>query len=328
MGPTLYEPIPPLPPASPLGRPYTRGFQETHGRVGYEDGVPWNYPCTIAGEFAKHGYQTQAIGKLHVYPERSLIGFHHVILHDGWLGLPGEPGRDPELFDDYIPWLRQQLGREADYSEHGIDVNSVVARPWDKPEYVHPTNFVVAQAIHFLRRRDPRMPYFLFLSFRAPHPPYDPPAWAFEQYVDTDMSPVPVGDWAEIFDPYASSRPDASVARMDPRVLHRARSGYYGHMSHVDQQVNRFLDTLVEYGLRENTYVCFVSDHGEMMGDHHLFRKGVPYEGSARVPLILTGPPTSGIKHGATYRQVLELRDVMPTLLDCANLPVPDCVEG
>ena len=77
-----------------------------------------------------------------------------------------------------------------------------------------------------------------------------------------------------------------------------------------------------------DTYVCFVSDHGEMLGDHHLFRKGWPYEGSAHVPLILSGPPGSGIRPDAAHDSVVELRDVMPTLLDCAGLPVPASVEG
>nr|WP_235502556.1 MULTISPECIES: sulfatase-like hydrolase/transferase [unclassified Kitasatospora] len=48
-------------------------------------------------------------------------------------------------------------------------------------------------------------------------------------------------------------------------------------MSHIDQQINRFLMALDEHGLREDTYIAFTSDHGEMMGDHHMFRKGYPY---------------------------------------------------
>ena len=59
---------------------YTGLGQRTHGRVGYQDGVPWDYPVTIAGEFTRHGYQTQAVGKMHVYPERSQMGFQNVIL--------------------------------------------------------------------------------------------------------------------------------------------------------------------------------------------------------------------------------------------------------
>ncbi len=308
---------------------YTGLTQRTHGRVGYRDGVPWDYPVTIASEFTRHGYQTQAIGKLHVYPERSQMGFQNVILHDGFLHFARRRDRDYDLVDDYLPWLRQQLGYDADYFDHGVNCNSVVARPWDKPEHLHPTNFIVTQAIDFLRRRDPRKPFFLFLSFHRPHPPYDPPAWAFEMYVNRSMPDVPVGDWVDVFAPYADPhRPDAFVGEIDPHVLHRARAGYYGHMTHIDHQINRFMEVLHEFRLLDNTYVCFVSDHGEMMGDHHLFRKGYPYEGSALVPLILKGPRDSGILPNAVHDQVIELRDIMPTLLDCAGLPIPETVEG
>src|SRR5947209_8711340 len=143
------------------------------------------------------------------------------------------------------------------------------------------------------------------------------------------MPVPPVGDWIDLFatrdDPH---RPDAQVATLDPLVLHRARAGYYGHMTHIDHQINRFLEVLQEFGLRESTYVCFVSDHGEMMGDHHLYRKSLPYEGSARVPLILQGPRDSGMRRGSGVSPVIELRDIMPTLLECAGLPVPESVEG
>ena len=155
---------------------YTGLSQDHHGRVGYQARVPWNYETTLAGEFTRAGYQTQAIGKMHVYPERSQMGFQSVVLHDGYLFSSRQSGRDYDLLDDYVPWLRQQLGRDADYLDHGVNCNSSVARPWDKAEYLHPTNFIVTQALEFLRRRDPRKPFFLYLSFHRPHPPYDPPA--------------------------------------------------------------------------------------------------------------------------------------------------------
>jgi arylsulfatase len=308
---------------------YTGLSQRTHGRVGYQDGVPWNYPVTIASEFTRHGYQTQAVGKLHVYPERSQIGFQNVILHDGFLHFARRRTHNYDLIDDYLPWLRQQLGYDADYFDHGVNCNSVVARPWDKPEHLHPTNFVVTQAIDFLRRRDPRKPFFLYMGFHRPHPPYDPPAWAFEQYLHQPMPDVPVGDWVDVFDAYADPyRHNCFIGQIDPRTLHRARAGYYGHMTHIDHQLNRFFEVLQEYGQYQNTYICFTSDHGEMLGNHHMFRKCYPYEGSARVPLILKGPADSDIRMTTTLDQVIELRDIMPTLLDCAGLPIPETVEG
>jgi arylsulfatase A-like enzyme len=303
--------------------------QRSHGRVGYRDGVPWNYDTTLAGEFTRHGYQTQAIGKMHVYPERSQVGFQHVILHDGFLHFARRRERNFGLIDDYLPWLRERLGPDADYFDHGVNCNSVVARPWDKPEHLHPTSYVVTQAIDFLRRRDPRKPFFLYLSFHRPHPPYDPPAWAFEQYVNQPMPDPPVGDWVDLYAPYASPYdPTSPVGQIDPRVLLRARAGYYGHMTHIDHQLNRFFEVLQEFGQRDNSYILFTSDHGELMGDHHLFRKSLPYEGSARIPLLLKGPRQSGIRPGITIDAVVELRDVMPTLLDCAGLPIPPSVEG
>jgi arylsulfatase A-like enzyme len=304
--------------------------QERTGKVGYRDGEPWDYPVTIASEFTRHGYQTQAIGKLHVFPERSQIGFQNVILHDGFLHYARRNQHELGMVDDYIPWLRERLGPHADYFDHGVNCNSYVARPWDKPEHLHPTNFVATQAVDFLRRRDPRKPFFLMLSFHRPHPPYDPPAWAFEQYLDAPMPPPQIGDWHQLFEPHAQpGRPDALYDPGVPeRLLRRARAGYYGHMTHIDHQLNRFFETLAEYGQRENSVICFVSDHGEMMGDHHLFRKGYPYEGSARVPLLLKAPHSAGIRPGSVHHQVAELRDVMPTLLECAGLPVPDTVDG
>src|SRR5689334_11843723 len=59
--------------------------QRTHGRVGYLDMVPWDYKDTLAACFTRAGWQTEAVGKMHVYPERERAGFEHVTLHDGYL---------------------------------------------------------------------------------------------------------------------------------------------------------------------------------------------------------------------------------------------------
>lgn len=302
---------------------------ETHGRVGYLDGVPWNYPITLAGEFTRHGYQTQAIGKMHVYPERSQVGFQNVILHDGFINYPRSQHHNYDEIDDYIPWLRQREGSEADYFSHGVHCNSNIARPWDRAENLHPTNFVTDQAVQFLRRRDPRKPFFLFLSYHRPHPPYDPPGWALAQYLDQKMPAPPVGNWVDEFSAYANPKdPNCKVGEIPAGLLQRARAGYYGHMTHIDYQINRFLWTLKEYDQLDNTYICFVSDHGEMMGDHHMFSKAYPYEGSARVPLILAGPRGGDLLSDARLDPLIALRDIMPTLLECAGLPIPETVEG
>lgn len=303
--------------------------QSHHGRIGYLDGQPWNYPTTIAGEFTRHGYQTEAIGKLHVFPERSQMGFQHVTLHDGFLHAVRQGDRALDATDDYLPWLRRERGSDVDYMDHGLDVNGVTTRPWDKPEYTHPSTWLASEANDFLRRRDPRKPFFLYLGFHRPHPPYDPPAWAFEQYRDQEMADPPLGDWISILEGEREDHlHDATVAHYPRRVLDRARAGYWGHMTHIDHQLHRFFEELRRSGQFDNTWICFVSDHGEMMGDHDMYRKGYPYEGSARVPLILKGPAGTDVQPGQQIDPVVELRDIMPTLLDCAGLPVPEGIDG
>ncbi|MCX6369067.1 MAG: arylsulfatase [Armatimonadetes bacterium] len=308
---------------------YTGLSQISTRKVGYRDGVPFDFPVTVASEFTKNGYQTQAIGKLHVFPERSQIGFQNVLLHDGYLHFARKKPRDVGLVDDYLPWLREKTGDpRADYFDNGVNCNSQVARPWDKDEALHPSTWIVSEAQDFLRRRDTRKPFFLYLGFHRPHPPYDPPQWAFDQYVHDPMPAPPVGDWAaEVLGSLDDSwRADPSVAKLSPRALQRARAGYFGHISHIDLLLNRFFETLAEYGLRQDTIICFVSDHGELLGDHNAFRKVLPYEGSVRVPFLLQGP---GIPRQTVISDaVAELRDVMPTLLDAAGLAVPEGLDG
>lgn len=300
----------------------------SHGRVGYQDGVPFDVQTTLAGEFKKAGYHTKAIGKMHLWPERVRAGFDDVTLHDGYLHHSRRRDRDQRSYDDYLTWLRDQAGTEAvaDYLDDGVHCNSMVARPWPREERLHPTSWAVTQAIDFLYRRDPTVPFFLYLSFHRPHPPYDPPQWAFDQFMAIPPHDVPVGDWVDDYASFRNDRrPDSHVAVYPEYDMHRAQAGYYGNMAHIDQQLERFFEALGEFGLRQDSYIAFTSDHGEMMGDHNMWRKGYPYEGSSRIPFILSGP---GIAAKSKLETVIELQDVMPTLLDLAGLPIPDGLDG
>ncbi|MGJ6980817.1 arylsulfatase [Aestuariimicrobium soli] len=310
---------------------FTGKAQENHGRVGYSEGVPFQeaHPVTMQGCLGEAGYQTQAIGKMHVYPERARCGFDNVTLHDGFLHFARQHGdRHLEANDDYLRWLRRQPGMaDADHTDHGVGCNSHIARPWDKPEAYHPTTWAVTEAIDFLDRRDPTVPFFLYLSFHRPHAPHDPPAYAFDQYRDAEMPEPPVGDWVDAF---ADHRKDFTAegehGAQHPDMHRRAVAGYYGNITHIDNQLNRFLEALSDHRVLANTAFVFVSDHGDMMGDHHFYRKTVPYEGSARVPFLVTLP--GGRPARPVADEVVELRDVLPTVLDIAGVPCPDGVDG
>ena len=308
--------------------------QKSHGRVGYEDGVSWNYKNTIASEFSKAGYHTQCIGKMHVYPERNLCGFHNIMLHDGYLHFArnkeGKASTQIEQCDDYLKWFREKKGHNVDLIDIGLDCNSWVSRPWGYEENLHPTNWVVNESIDFLRRRDPSKPFFLNMSFVRPHSPLDPPKFYFDMYKDEELPEHLMGDWANKEDEENRGK-DINCVKgiINKKTLKRAKAAYYGSITHIDHQIGRFLIALSEYGELNNTIFLFVSDHGDMMGDHNWFRKGIPYEGSTRVPFFIYDPGNllKG-KKGKVFDEVLELRDIMPTLLDFAHISIPDSVEG
>ena len=83
--------------------------------------------------------------------------------------------------------------------------------------------------------------------------------------------------------------------------------------------------------LFKNTWIVFTSDHGEMLGDHWLGAKSVFFEPSAHVPLIVRPPAADWSQHplqGVTCDELACLADVLPTMLGCANVAVPDGVDG
>ena len=310
--------------------------QQSTGRVGYEDKVPWDYKRTMPSEFAKAGYHTQAIGKMHVYPTRSLCGYHNVVLHDGYMHynrfkFNTLASESFDQTDDYLPWLRERAGSHIDITDLGLDCNSsTVARPWQLAEELHPTNWVTTQSIDFLRRRDPTKPFFLKMSFVRPHPPFDPPQVYYDMYKDLELPDSPVGDWVDTEDESRNGlNPVTAKGIVPKRRLSQAQAAYYGLITHIDHQIGRFLMAMEEYGVRDNTVILFVSDHGELLGDHHLFRKTLPYEGSAKIPFIISDRGDYlNIEKNSYLNEVVELRDIMPTLLDVANIDIPTTVEG
>lgn len=302
---------------------------DTHGFKKGDNTSPQHFEYTLAGEFAKAGYHTQAVGKMHLNPHRKLFGFHNVMLEDGYLLKHRRKGE--AMVDDYVPWLRQKAGADADDMDHGMDANtSVITRPWHLSESQHFTNWTVSQSIEFLRKRDPEKPYFLFTSFSAPHPPLVPPQSYLEQYMRFEMPEPPIGEWADQEDVNRDGlNPRAFRGIVNPNMRKQALAGYYAMISHIDHQIGRLMIAMRDFGVINNTIVLFTSDHGDMMGDHQMFRKGLPYEGSAHVPLILKDPTGKlNLNSGSTVDAPVDLMDIMPTLLEAAEIPIPQTVEG
>ncbi len=313
---------------------HTGMLPEHHRRVGYQDGIAWRYAHTLAGELAAAGYYTQCVGKMHVYPTRNYLGFHHVELHDGYLHSPrygSVPYWESQfVVDDYFYWLKEQKGVRADLTDSGLDCNGWVARPFPYEEQYHPTNWVTDRSIDFLRRRDPDQPFFLMASYVRPHPPFDAPSCYFDMYRNQNLTPPHVGDWEDTGLLREKGRIfDSQTGPEDPELIRQAQIGYYACITHLDHQIGRLLLALGEHELLHNTLILFTADHGEELCDHHYFRKSLPYEGSVHIPLLLSGNPAlTGFSPNSVCKEVVELCDIMPTLLETAGAAVPDGVDG
>ena len=119
----------------------------------------------------------------------------------------------------------------------------------------------------------------------------------------------------------------STATRPEEYPAREMQAAYYASIELIDAQVGRMLEALERSGQRENTVVIFMSDHGEMLGDHGLTRKGCRfYEGLAHVPLIISSP--SRFRQGVRSGALVELIDIVPTLLQLADLDVTDNVQG
>ncbi len=301
-------------------------------------GLPWelsrsDYAHTLPGELAKGGYHTQGIGKMDFTPARALMGFHHTIIDEHRMDPHGAvPNFHPYQISDYQRWFEEHKTESCGIHDHGLDWNSWMAQPSHLPEHLHPTHWTAQQAIEFLDRRDPTKPFFLKVSFIRPHSPYDPPQRYYDLYKGRPIPDPYVGAWASIHDdPAAAVKIDAWRGRRSAEQIRRARACYYGNITFIDHQIGRLVwQTLMRHHRQawDNTLVVFLSDHGDMLGDHHLWRKVYAYEGSARIPMFIRPPNNWQVPRGQVLDNVVELRDVMPTLLDAAGLAVPSTCQG
>jgi arylsulfatase A-like enzyme len=297
----------------------------THG-VLTNHNAPFEPAHTLAGELRSSGYQTEMVGKLHLSPARKRFGFDHMTLADS------PRGND----NDYVDWLAQHGGvapRERWGMAHGATPNGFIGRPFHLDETLTHAFWCASEAIAFLAKRDRSAPFFLNVSFFDPHPPQVPPAFCFERYDSMTLPGPVVGDWApDVPGPRRGNDPEAvkttGLVHLDDREMHRWRAAYFGSINFVDYQVGRLLQYMRETGLLDHTFVLFTSDHGEMLGDHHMIGKTRAFEGSARVPFLCRPPQSWGLPPDQVIDAPVGLQDVMPTLLDAAGAPVPESCTG
>lgn len=188
----------------------------------------------------------------------------------------------------------------------------------DDPVEATPEYGLYNDGINFLRRaaRTPDRPWALFLSTEAPHDPYVVPEIYYQRYNPAEIPRLPSFD-DDLADRPAIYRRIQQVWRqLEWSHFAQAIACYYAYCSLVDDQIGRLLAVLEETGQADNTLVVFTSDHGDYVGAHRLFLKGIPaFEEAYRIPLILNGP---GIPAGRVVEQIVSSLDLGPSLTQLA----------
>ena len=275
-------------------------------------------PRLISSVFADAGYRTGLVGKLHL---ASAFGGPETRANDGYgtYRYSHDP-REPEEYGNvYAAWARQQGWTFDDLFYRPEPDAPLRYRPTVDPA-VHHTTWCANEAIAFLEQESSE-PWFLSVNTFDPHPPFDAPILYEAPYRNAGVPPPRFDDTdlerqARLADVAFQTRPE----RPTPETLERI-AAYYGMVELLDNQVGRILDALDRSGQRESTLVIFMSDHGEMLGDHGLTLKGCRfYEGLVHVPLVISWPGHFG--EGVVCNDLVELTDVAPTLADVLGEPL------
>lgn len=295
------------------------------GLRGYESGVVTNEThaqvmrqatarrATLPALLTDAGYQTRAMGKMHFDLVRACYGFESMTLPIDYLRSCEKQGQRPKTHGamecELVPALSTVDTRDS--------INT----------------WIVDGSIDFLETRAPLRPFFLWTSFTKPHPPFDPCRDFWEIYDGIPMPEAVYGDWSRDLDAapqgfLAGSYENTDVHLYSPQQLANTRRAYYAMITQVDYALGRLFACLRENGLDKNTWVIFTSDHGEMLGDHHMSQKNLFFEGSAHVPCLIMPPRGRGLPVNRRVDTLAELSDVYATILGIAGVTPPENTHG
>lgn len=283
--------------------PHQTGFWDN--AIAYDGSVPsWHH------RLREQGHTVVAVGKLHYRSEKDDNGFTEEIepmhLHDGkgaiknlLRGYDAEPAKDDGSF--WKLYMERSGAGETHYQDYDRRITE--------------------KSIGWLKRhgRGTGKPWVLYVSYISPHPPFTVPKRLYDLYPEKDM-PLPKG-----YKPGARTEHpatqylrhmDGMLDMTDEAALRRVAAGYFGLITHMDEQIGAVVKAAEDLGLLGHTRIAYTSDHGELFGSQGLFGKKNLYEGGVGVPLIVSGP---GVPAGKVSRQIVSHVDLFPTLLEAAG---------
>ncbi len=294
---------------------------------------------------SRAGYHCGLVGKLHL---AGAANARENRVNDGYdyFKYSHAPKGPNDFGHDYAEWLRHQgedpktllleYNKMDSYRKGAKEKNfGGVYKPTEVsdniPSHLHQTFWCTEQSIKFIdKNHRENQPWMLSVNPFDPHPPFDPPYEYFKGY-DSEAMP---GAHFELHDlehqqKLADANVDFQSKPQHPDLWdHKLiQAAYYAMIEQVDHEFGRLIDHLNATGKKDNTIIVFMSDHGEALCDHGLLLKGCRFiEGLTRVPLMVSWPKR--YQQDIVSNALVELIDLVPTILDAAELETPYWVQG
>ncbi len=270
---------------------------------------------TYAHHLRRAGYQTCLSGKMHFVGPDQLHGFEERLTTDIY---PADFGWTPDYRkpDERIDWW---------YHNMGSVTAAGVAAVTNQMEYDDEVAYHAIRKVNDLARGHDDRPWCLTVSFTHPHDPYVARRDYWDLYADCGhLQPVTPAMAYEDHDPHARRILDASdwqKFEITEEDIRRSRRAYFANISYLDDKIGAILGALE--ATRQEAAILFLSDHGDMLGERGLWFKMSFYEGSARVPLMISAP---GLPVGRVDVPVSTM-DVAPTLAELAGAELAELAD-
>lgn len=293
---------------------------------------------TLPQYFKNNGYTTVAVGKVF---DRRNVDEHHDAL--SWSIEHQTPHTGTEYQyanpDHYsaMQGLEQagklQKNRTTVLKKHGLTPPTEI---YDTEDNDYPDAKIAMLGVqHIEALSQQQEPFFLAVGFLRPHLPFAAPEKYWNLYERDQFTPHPVKSLPKDSPHFAFqdswelrwaySGIPGNGKPLSPELQQDLIHGYYACVSFIDAQVGYLIAALDEHGLRENTIIVLLGDHGFHLGDHGMWCKHTNYEQATRAPLIFAGPE---IPKNTQSMAPVELIDIYPTLCDLTDLPEPTDIEG
>ncbi len=275
----------------------------------------WTNPCplssnvpTFAHALSLAGYETVLCGRMHFIGDDQHHGFERRLVGDVSGAMTGMPAEG--MFEGVIP--------KTTVGQNYLTMEAVGAGYCTYTAY---DDAVTQRAVQFLHERaqsGEERPFCLVVGYLLPHCPYVCPKPLFDEYMDKVSLPsIPDGYSDRLHPAMRHWRKARGVDKITSDQARAALAAYYGMVTYLDERIGEVVGALQQIGQKDNTAIAYISDHGEMAGEHGIWWKESLYEASVGVPMIWSWP--GRFEAGVVRQGVSSLLDVGPTCIDLAG---------